>query len=48
MFPARIRLFSLLGFRVSIDISWFFLAAYLVLNLYWHFRSEVPHLETQA
>lgn len=48
MFPARIRLFSLLGFRVSIDISWFFLAAYLVLNLYWHFRSEVPRLETQA
>jgi Zn-dependent protease len=33
MFPARIRLFSLLGFRVSIDISWFFLAFYLVLTL---------------
>ena len=33
MFPARIHLFSLLGFRISIDISWFFLAFYLVLTL---------------
>ena len=44
MFPARIRLFSLLGFRVSIDISWFFLAFYLVLTLSTHvFPEEVPH-----
>ena len=45
MFPARIRLFSLLGFRVSIDISWFFLAFYLVLTLSTrYFPSEIPHL----
>jgi Zn-dependent protease len=43
MFPARIRLFSLLGFRVSIDISWFFLAIYLVLTLTRYFRAELPH-----
>jgi Zn-dependent protease len=44
MFPARIRLFSLLGFRVSIDISWFFLAFYLVLTLSTrYFPSEIPH-----
>ena len=33
MFPARFRLFTLLGFNVSIDISWFFLAFYLVVSL---------------
>jgi Zn-dependent protease len=44
MFPARIRLFSLLGFRVSIDISWFFLAFYLVLTLSTRYFPEVlPH-----
>jgi Zn-dependent protease len=43
MFPARIRLFSLLGFRVSIDISWFFLAFYLVLTLTRYFREALPH-----
>jgi Zn-dependent protease len=43
MFPARIRLFSLLGFRVSIDISWFFLAIYLVLTLTRYFRAELPY-----
>lgn len=46
MFPARIRLFSLLGFRVSIDVSWFFLAFYLVLSLSTrYFPSAVPHQE---
>jgi Zn-dependent protease len=45
MFPARIRLFSLLGFRVSIDISWFFLAFYLVLTLSTrYFPVQIPHL----
>ena len=45
MFPARIRLFSLLGFRVSIDISWFFLAFYLVLTLSTrYFPAQIPHL----
>jgi Zn-dependent protease len=44
MFPARIRLFSLLGFRVSIDISWFFLAFYLVLTLSTrYFPAALPH-----
>ncbi len=44
MLPARIRLFSLLGFRVSIDISWFFLAFYLVLSLSTrYFPSALPH-----
>jgi Zn-dependent protease len=43
MFPARIRLFSLLGFPVSIDISWFFLAFYLVLTLTRYFREALPH-----
>ncbi len=44
MFPARIHLFSLLGFRVSIDISWFFLAFYLVLTLSTSvFPEEIPH-----
>ncbi len=47
MFPARIRLFSLLGFRVSVDISWFFLAFYLVLTLSTrYFPSELPHRAT--
>jgi Zn-dependent protease len=46
MFPARIRLFSLLGFRISIDISWFFLAFYLVLTLSTRYFPEVlPHHE---
>src|SRR5208282_901416 len=49
MFPARIRLFSLLGFRVSIDISWFFLAFYLVLTLSTrYFPLEVPHQGMRA
>jgi Zn-dependent protease len=49
MFPARIRLFSLLGFRVSIDISWFFLAFYLVLTLSTrYFPSELPHQRMEA
>ncbi len=49
MFPARIRLFSLFGFRVSIDISWFFLAFYLVLTLSTrYFPSEIPHQGTRA
>ncbi len=49
MFPARIRLFSLLGFRVSIDISWFFLAFYLVLTLSTrYFPEQVPHLGLRA
>ncbi len=44
MFPARIHLFSLLGFRVSIDISWFFLAFYLVLTLATRYFPEyLPH-----
>ncbi len=44
MFPARIHLFSLLGFRVSIDISWFFLAFYLVFTLSLQiFPEELPH-----
>jgi Zn-dependent protease len=44
MFPARIRLFSLMGFRISIDISWFLLAFYLVLTLSTHvFPDEIPH-----
>ncbi|MGO9544297.1 MAG: site-2 protease family protein [Rhodomicrobium sp.] len=42
MIPAQIRLFSLLGFRVSIDISWFFLAFYLVFTLStWYFPSKI-------
>ncbi len=49
MFPARIRLFSLLGFRVSIDISWFFLAFYLVLTLSTrYFPAEIPHQGLRA
>ncbi len=49
MFPARIRLFSLLGFGVSIDISWFFLAFYLVLTLSTrYFPSEIPHQGMRA
>lgn len=43
MFPARFRLFSLLGFNVSIDISWFFLAFYLVISLTRYFPTVVPH-----
>jgi Zn-dependent protease len=44
MFSARIRLFSLLGFRVSIDISWFFLAFYLIYTLSTrYFPIELPH-----
>ncbi len=43
MFPARFRLFSLLGFSVSIDISWFFLAFYLVVSLTRYFPTVVPH-----
>ncbi len=42
MFPARIRLFSLLGFRISIDLSWFFLALYLVFSLARYFTQTVP------
>ncbi len=49
MFPARIHLFSLLGFRVSIDISWFFLAFYLVLTLTVSvFPEEIPHQGLRA
>ncbi len=49
MFPARFRLFSLLGFRVSIDISWFFLAFYLVLSLTTrYFPSVLPHQDTKT
>ena len=43
MFSARYRLFSLLGFAVSIDISWFFLAFYLVVSLTRYFPTVVPH-----
>lgn len=43
MFPARFRLFSLLGFDVTIDISWFFLAFYLVVSLTRYFPGVVPH-----
>ena len=43
MFPARFRLFTLLGFNVSIDISWFFLAFYLVVSLTRYFPTVVPH-----
>jgi Zn-dependent protease/CBS domain-containing protein len=43
MFPARFRLFTLLGFSVSIDISWFFLAFYLVVSLTRYFPTVVPH-----
>ena len=43
MFPARFRLFTLLGFNVSIDISWFFLAVYLVVSLTRYFPTVVPH-----
>jgi Zn-dependent protease/CBS domain-containing protein len=46
MFPARIRLFTLLGFSVSIDISWLFLAFYLVLSLTRYFPTVVPHQNT--
>ncbi len=46
MFPARFRLFSLLGFHVSIDISWFFLAFYLVVSLTRYFPAVVPHQNT--
>ncbi len=46
MFPARFRLFTLLGFSVSIDISWFFLAFYLVLSLTRYFPGIVPHQNT--
>ncbi len=43
MFPARIRLFSLLGFSISADITWFFLAFYLVFWLStWHFPAQLP------
>lgn len=49
MFPARIYLFSLLGFRVSIDISWFFLAFYLVLSLSTrYFPSALPRMDGNA
>ncbi len=49
MFPARIRLFSLLGFRISIDISWFFLAFYLVLSLSTrYFPAVSPHLDANS
>jgi Zn-dependent protease len=53
MFPARIRLFSLLGFRVSIDISWFLLAIYLVVSLSGvtgsgYFPSALPHQSTSV
>lgn len=43
MFPARFRLFSLLGFNVRIDITWFFLAFYLVVTLTRYFPGVVPH-----
>jgi len=43
MFPARIRLFTLLGFNISIDMSWFFLAFYLVVSLTRYFPTVVPH-----
>ncbi len=43
MFPARFRLFTLLGFAISIDISWFFLAFYLVVSLTRYFPTVVPH-----
>ena len=43
MFPARFRLFNLLGFGVSIDISWFFLAFYLIVSLTRYFPTVVPH-----
>jgi len=43
MFPARFRLFSLLGFNVNIDVSWFFLAFYLVISLTRYFPTVVPH-----
>jgi Zn-dependent protease len=49
MFPARIRLFSVLGFRLSIDISWFFLAFYLVLSLSTrYFPAVSPHLDATS
>ncbi|MBT3070832.1 site-2 protease family protein [Rhodomicrobium sp. Az07] len=44
MFAARFSLFSLLGFRVVIDVTWFFLAFYLVLTLASrYFPGVVPH-----
>jgi Zn-dependent protease/CBS domain-containing protein len=43
MFPARFRLFTLLGFNVSVDISWFFLAFYLVISLTRYFPTVVAH-----
>ncbi|MGA7324005.1 MAG: site-2 protease family protein [Rhodomicrobium sp.] len=47
MFSARILLFSLMGFRISIDVSWFFLAFYLILTLSTrYFPSELPHQAT--
>jgi Zn-dependent protease len=49
MFSARIRLFSLLGFRVSLDLSWFFLAFYLILTLSTrYFPSWAPHQDSNA
>ena len=43
MSPARFRLFTLLGFSVSIDVSWFFLAFYLIVSLTRYFPTVVPH-----
>jgi len=44
MFAARFNLFSLLGFRVVIDVTWFFLAFYLVVSLASrYFPGVVPH-----
>ncbi|ADP69468.1 peptidase M50 [Rhodomicrobium vannielii ATCC 17100] len=44
MFAARFNLFTLLGFRVVIDVTWFFLAFYLVVTLASrYFPGVVPH-----
>lgn len=49
MFSARIPLFSLLGFRISIDLSWFILAFLIVWTLSsGQFPRAIPNLETST
>ncbi len=49
MFSARIPLFSLLGFRISIDLSWFLLAFLIIWSLSaTQFPAALPGLETST
>lgn len=41
MFTKRLQLFSILGFRIGIDLSWFFLAALIVWSLATGFFPDV-------